>query len=150
MAYAGGRKVASSGYPAQGAGLDELRAHASVASTRLSTLLRHALDADAVIIDLRSYAERQRAIGAIEKLRTEGTFLSLDLSQPSEEQLWRLADPMEAHLQGFASYAGVPIRDEDDLPLGQIAVIANDGRSFDERAMKTLRAAADLITELLR
>lgn len=150
MAYAGGRKLASSGYAAPGGGPDDLHAHASNASIRLSALIQHALDVDVVIVDLHPYAKRQRALGAIEKLRTEGTFASLDLAQPSEAQLWRLADPLEAHLQGEVSYAGVPIRDEDDLPLGQIAVIANDGRTFDERAMKALRAAGDLVAELLR
>lgn len=150
MASARGKIMASSGYATRGAGPEDLFAHASIASAHLSAMLRLALDVDAAIVDLRPYAERQRAIGATEKLRTEGAFLALDLSRPSEEQLWRLADPMEAHAQGFASYAGVPIRDEDNLLLGQIAAIANDGRAFDDRAMKTMRAAADLVAELLR
>lgn len=112
-------------------------------------MIRLALDLDAAIIDLRPYAERQRATNAIERLRTEGTFLTLDLSNPTEEQLWQIADPIEAHRQGVASYASVPIRDEDDMLLGHVTVIASDGRTFEAQAMQTMRAAAELVAALL-
>lgn len=140
----------SSGYVARGATSNDLQFHATTASARISALVRFALEVDVAIVDLRAYAERQRRSGAAEKLRTDGAFLALDLSQPSEEQLWRLAEPAEAQKQEFGFYACVPIRDAEDRPLGRIAVIANEDREFDTRMLETLRAAADLVADLIR
>ena len=75
---------------------DGLRPRGRVASARLVELIQLTLVADAAIVDLRPYAERQRAIGAAEHLETAGILLSGGEAETSEALLWRFSDPIEA------------------------------------------------------
>ncbi|MDV3457501.1 hypothetical protein RZN05_10940 [Sphingomonas sp. HF-S4] len=120
-----------------------------IAVARLAELVQLTLVADAAIIDLRAYAERQRAIGAAECLETAGILLPGGKTEFAEAMLWQLADPIEAGANGFSSYAGAPLHDADGALLGRIVALQRGQRSFDGHDLKILRTVADIVTDLL-
>jgi GAF domain-containing protein len=129
---------------------DGLRPRGRVASARLVELIQLTLVADAAIVDLRPYAERQRAIGAAEHLETAGILLSGGEAETSEALLWRFADPIEASANGFQSYACVPFHDADGASLGRIVAMQRGQRVFDGHDLKILRTIADIVADLIR
>lgn|GEM_PF-6176234 len=128
----------------------ELPAGGRIASARLAELVQLTLVADGVIIDLRHYAERQRATGENERLETTGILLAGGAAESSEALLWQLSDPVAAGKLGFQSYASVPLHDLDGMPLGRIVAIQRGQRQFDGHDLKILRTAADLVADLIR
>ncbi|NIJ19352.1 hypothetical protein FHS95_001021 [Sphingomonas naasensis] len=128
----------------------ELPAGGRIASARLAELVQLTLVADGVIIDLRHYAERQRATGDGERLDTAGILLAGGAAESSEELLWQLADPVAVGKLGFQAYAAVPLHDIDGTPLGRIVAIQRGQRQFDGHDLKILRTAADLVADLIR
>ncbi|ATY34182.1 GAF domain-containing protein [Sphingomonas psychrotolerans] len=129
---------------------DGLNPAGAVASARLAELVQLTLAADGAIIDLRAYAERQRALGAPERLKTAGILLAGGEAELSETLLWRIADPVEAGASGFQSYACVPLHDLDGAPLGRIVAIQRGQRLFDGHDLKILRTVADIVADLTR
>lgn len=128
----------------------ELPAGGRIASARLAELVQLTLVADGVIIDLRHYAERQRATGSAERLESTGILLAGGAAESSEALLWQLSDPVEAGKLGFQSYASVLLHDLDGMPLGRIVAIQRGQRQFDGHDLKILRTAADLVADLIR
>ncbi|WP_404333497.1 GAF domain-containing protein [Sphingomonas sp. MMS12-HWE2-04] len=117
------------------------------AATSLADLVRCALGVDAVVLDLRGYAERRRRTGQAEALGSAGAF---DGGDPqSELQLHALADPIHAYRAGYYAYAGVPIHARGGATLGTIAALAYADRAFDESALQILRKAAATVADLL-
>jgi GAF domain-containing protein len=127
-----------------------LQPRGRVASARLAELVQLTLVADAAIVDLRPYAERQRATGAAEHLETAGILLSGGEAETSEVLLWRMADPIEASANGFQSYAGVPFHDNDGALLGRIVAMQRGQRVFDGHDLKILRTVADIVADMIR
>ena len=128
----------------------DLHPRGRVASARLAELIQLTLVADAAIVDLRPYAERQRASGATEYLDTAGILLTGGKAESSEALLWRLADPIEARASGFQSYACVPFHDADGTTLGRIVAMQRGQRVFDGHDLKILRTVADIAADLIR
>ena len=116
---------------------------------RLAELVQLTLVADAAIIDLRPYAERQRAIGAAEYLETGGILLPGGKPEFAEAMLWQLADPIEAGANGFPSYAGAPLHDAGGALLGRVVALQRGQRSFDGHDLKILRTVADIVADLV-
>jgi GAF domain-containing protein len=145
----GGIPLKGSGYASPEAA-DDLNPGRRIASAKLAELVQLTLVSDGAIIDLRAYAERQRAIGASERLETAGMLLSGGATETSEALLWQLADPVEAGSYGFQSYAGVPLQDLDGEPLGRIVAIQRSQRTFDGHDLKILRTVADIVADLIR
>jgi hypothetical protein len=120
-----------------------------IASARLAELVQLTLVADGAIIDLRHYAERQRALGMAELLGTAGLLIAGGGTESSEALLWQLADPVEAGANGFQSYAGVPLHDIDGALLGRIVALQRGQRMFDGHDLKILRTVADIVADLV-
>lgn len=150
MGHSGGIALKGSDYASPGEAAAGLRTAAGTASARLAELVQLTLVADGAIIDLHHYAQRQRAIGAPERLGTAGILLSGGVAEGSETLLWQLADPIAAATNGFQSYAGVPVHDSDGAPLGRIVAIQRGQRQFDGHDLKILRTVADIVAELIR
>jgi GAF domain-containing protein len=144
----GGLLLRGHGSASQGAA-DDLLAGGRVATAKLAELVQLTLVADAAIIDLRTYAERQRAIGGAERLGTAGILMSGGEAEFAEALLWQLADPIEAGAHGFQSYAGAPLHDADGAPLGRIVALQRGQRSFDGHDLKILRTVADIVADLV-
>ena len=129
---------------------ERLNTGGRIASAKLAALVQLTLVADGAIVDLRHYAERQRALGAAERLTTAGILLAGGEAEPSEALLWQLADPIEASASGFQSYACVPLQDVDGTPLGRIVAIQRGQRVFDGHDLGILRTVADVVADLIR
>ncbi len=129
---------------------DGLNPGGRIASAKLAELVQLTLVADGAIVDLRHYAERQRAFAAAERLTTAGILLAGGEAEASEALLWRLADPIEASASGFQSYACVPFHDVDGAPLGRIVALQRGQRAFDGHDLKILRTVADIVADLTR
>lgn len=149
VGHSGGIALKGSEYASPEVATD-LPAGARTASARLAELIQLTLVADGAIIDLHHYAQRQRAIGAPERLATAGLLLAGGTAEASEPPLWQLADPIAAATHGFQSYAGVPVHDTDGTPLGRIVAIQRGQRQFDGHDLKILRTVADIVAELIR
>jgi len=121
----------------------------ALASARLAELVQLTLVSDGAIIDLRHYAERQRALGAAERPTTAGLLLAGGEAEASEALLWRLADPIEASANGFQSYAGIPLHDADGTLLGRVVALQRGQRMFDGHDLKILRTVADIVANLI-
>jgi GAF domain-containing protein len=128
---------------------DGLNPGGRIASAGLAGLVQLTLAADGAIIDLRHYAERQRALGKPERLSTSGVLLAGGETESSETLLWQLADPVEAGANGFQSYAGVPLHDADGALLGRIVALHRGQRLFDGHDLKILRTVADIVVDLI-
>jgi GAF domain-containing protein len=129
---------------------DGLNADGGVASARLAELVQLTLAADGAIVDLRPYAERQRALGAGERLQTAGLLIAGGAAETSEALLWQIADPVAAGASGFQSYAGVPLHGLDGAALGRIVALQRGQRVFDGHDLKILRTVADIVADLIR
>jgi hypothetical protein len=145
----GGMLLKGSGYASPEVERD-LNPGGRIAATKLAELVQLTLVADAAIIDLRPYAERQRATGGAERLETAGILLSGGEAETSEALLWQLADPIDASASGFQSYACVPLHDDDGAPLGRIVAIQRGQRVFDGHDLKILRTVAGIVAALVR
>jgi GAF domain-containing protein len=129
---------------------DRLNPGGRIACVKLAELVQLTLVADGAIVDLRHYAERQRALGVPERLTTAGILLAGGEAEPSEALLWQLADPIEASASGFRSYACVPLHDLDGAPLGRVVALQRGQRAFDGHDLKILRTVADIVADLTR
>lgn len=129
---------------------DRLNPGGRIASAKLAELVQLTLVVDGAIVDLRHYAERQRAFGAGERLATAGILLAGGEAESAEALLWQLADPIEASASGFRSYACVPLHDLDGAPLGRIVALQRGQRAFDGHDIKILRMVADIVADLIR
>lgn len=118
-----------------------------MAAARLAEMVRFTLGADAALVDLRSYAERQRRRGTAELIASAGVFGAAE--HQSELQIHALADPIHAYRAGYCAYAGAPIRARDGSTLGMVAALAHAERDFGEREVEILRLAAAMLASLL-